>query len=322
MSDDESKSSGAQGGTSPLAPQSTSQQQQNAIGTIDNTKVKLPDFVEEFAELWFWQVEAAFDAARISADKKKYNIIIGQLPTRVMYKLADLRTNPPEQGQMYETLKQRIMEEFADTTQAKITQLLGAMSLGDFKPSQLLAEMRAKAAHTPVTDALLKELWTRNLPDQVRAIVSSSDLTLTQAASMADRVAEALKPLRTISVVSPPASSSGDSTSYAIEQIQQQISQIFRHLQGNRHNCVQRTRSRNRSQNGREQTPGRQNNGANGRQTQQRRTFEYCWWHFKFGREAKKCKPPCNFNQSKPNEWNSQSQSNYNQNQTPQQSKN
>lgn len=107
------------------------------VEATNSAKVKLPDFVEEHTDLWFWQVEAAFDAAGRKgrkADKKKYNTIIGQLPTRVMYKLADLRTHVPPAGQMYKTRKARIVNEFADSTQTKITKLLGNMALGDRKP--------------------------------------------------------------------------------------------------------------------------------------------------------------------------------------------
>lgn len=75
------------------------------VEATSSAKVKLPDFFEKHTDLWVWQVEAAFDAAGISADKKKYNTIIGQLPTRVMYKLADLRTHEPPAGQMYKTFK-------------------------------------------------------------------------------------------------------------------------------------------------------------------------------------------------------------------------
>lgn len=272
------------------------------INAVDNAKVKLPDFVEEFTDLWFWQVDAAFDAAHITSDRKKYNTIIGQLPTRVMYKLADLRTKPPTAGQMYETLKRRIMEEFADSTQAKITKLLGNMSLGDRKPSQLLAEMRTKAANTPVNDELIKELWTRNLPEQLRAIVTSSEMTLSQAAIMADRVSEALKPSPTISAISPAPPVVNDqpmNAMNAIGAIQQQINQIMHYMHNNQQQ--RRARSQSRPSFNRSNTPSRSNEGAASVQAQHTpRTFEHCWWHFKFGKEARKCKPPCNFHDKHP----------------------
>ncbi|XP_039968447.1 uncharacterized protein LOC120780253 [Bactrocera tryoni] len=170
------------------------QQAPMRVDTLDQGKVKLPDFVEEHTDLWFWQVEAAFEAAGIVSDKKRYYTIIGQLPTHVMYKLADFRTNPPARNEMYKNLKARIINEFADSTQTKLTKLLSDLSLGDRKPSQLLAEMRTRAAATPVTYELLKQLWLRNLPEQIRAILSADEhITLVNAATMADRIMEATK---------------------------------------------------------------------------------------------------------------------------------
>ncbi|XP_018783176.1 PREDICTED: uncharacterized protein LOC108965309 [Bactrocera latifrons] len=141
------------------------QQAPMRVDTLDQGKVKLPDFVEEHTDLWFWQVGAAFEAAGIVSDKSRYYTIIEQLPTRVMYKLADFRTNPRARNKMYENLKARIIDQFADSTQTKLTKFLRDLSLGDRKQSQLLAEMRTRDSATPVTDELLKQLWLRNLPE-------------------------------------------------------------------------------------------------------------------------------------------------------------
>lgn len=113
MSDTEQGNSGTRQGNQGQGDS----RQQNTISAAESTKIKLPDFHEEHTDLWFWQVEAAYDAANITSDKKKYNTIIGQLPTKIMCKLIDLRNNPPVQGQMYKTLKERIIREFADSTQ-------------------------------------------------------------------------------------------------------------------------------------------------------------------------------------------------------------
>lgn len=124
--------------------------------------------------------------------RKKFNIVSDM--RQIKHKLSDLRTTPPASGTMYNTLKERITTEFVDSTQTKITKLLGEMSLGDRKPSQLLAEMRAKAANTPVTDQLLRELWQRSLPQEIKAILSiAENLTLAQAAAQADRIMDAIR---------------------------------------------------------------------------------------------------------------------------------
>lgn len=257
------------------------------VEAASSTKVKLPDFVEEHTDLWFWQVEAAFDAAGIMADKKKYNTIIGQLPTRVMYKLADLRTQVPPQGQMYKTLKDRIVNEFADSTQTKITKLLGDMALGDRKPSQLLAEMRSKAANTPVGDDLLKQLWLRNLPEQIRAIISADDqMPLTTVATMADRIMEAIKGSAYVNDVGQftvqPMAMVNPVTKNPMEAMQRQIDELTRQLK-----MLNGNRGRSRSQ-----TPARSLQNTEGPNDSR---FDTCWWHHKFGVDARKCKQPCSF---------------------------
>lgn len=257
------------------------------IEVASGTRVKLPDFVEEHTDLWFWQVEAAFDAAGITADKKKYNTIIGQLPTRVMYKLADLRTHVPPTGQMYGTLRDRIIGEFADSTQTKITKLLGDMVLGDRKPSQLLAEMRSKAANTPVGEDLLKQLWLRNLPEQIRAIISADDqVPLTTVATMADRIMEAIKGSARINNVgqysTQPTASVNPVITNPIDLMQRQIDELtrqFKVLNGNRGR-------------GRSQTPSRSSQHV---EKSGDSRFDTCWWHHKYGVDARKCKQPCNF---------------------------
>lgn len=216
------------------------------------------------------------------------------------------------------------------------------MSLGDRKPSQLLAEMRTKASDTPVTEELLLSLWQRNLPEQVRAILSSdTTLTAIQAASIADRIVESTRntppmhlnamqttqamhsmtpnqPMPQMHQISPvqtlipmhqmqhmptmqpiqqlhpiPIAPIANSSTSAINRIQTQINQILNHLQNNHQ---QRSNTRNGSSQ-RSQTPARatQSDATN---TGEPRKFETCWWHFKFGAEARKCKAPCNFQNS------------------------
>ncbi|XP_039968947.1 uncharacterized protein LOC126764661 [Bactrocera neohumeralis] len=159
-----------------------------------------------------------------------------------MYKLADFRTNPPARNEMYENLKARIINEFADSTQTKLTKLLSDLSLGDRKPSQLLAEMRTRAAATPVPDELLKQLWLRNLPELIRAILSADEhITLVNAATMADRIMVATKdsnsfihavqqsPQQTVNT-HPQQSACNEPASQAILEMQRQINALSRNL--------------------------------------------------------------------------------------------
>lgn len=76
----------------------------------------------------------------------------------------------------------------------EMTKLLENMPMGDnCKPSELLDEMRARAG-TVVDDNLLRQLWIRNLPETVRAILlTGNGTTLDEDVVKADRVDEAIR---------------------------------------------------------------------------------------------------------------------------------
>lgn len=90
-------------------------------------------------------------ALAIDIASKKYHAVISSLPSNVIFKISEFRKNPP-QTRMYETLKNKIIQEFSDSEQTKVTKLLRDIPLGDRKPSALLAEKRAKSANTQITD--------------------------------------------------------------------------------------------------------------------------------------------------------------------------
>lgn len=275
------------------ASQNTSQQ----IMVVDG-KVKLPEFFTENVDLWFWQVEAAFSAADVRSDAKKYYAIIGQLPASVIVKLADFRTNPPATGNMYQSLKDKIIKEYADSEQTKITKLLEDMPLGDQKPSQLLAKMRNRAANTAVTDNLLRQLWVRNLPETIRVILSTDDTTpINTMAETADRVQEAMKngllqsnrninslqqtttPLAQTPSAQPNQTSSGNQIndlSSIVATLTQEVKQLRMSQRRPRNNVA---------------------NQGESSKNNDKREFDFCWWHYVHRENAQKCKPPCKFNE-------------------------
>lgn len=256
-----------------------------------NTKVRLPEFFSENVEYWFWQVESAFTAASITADGRRYHAIIGQLPAHVIRKLSDFKNTPPPPGAMYDTLKERIIREFGDSQLTKITKLLEDMAIGDRKPSQLLADMRSRAANTDVGENLLQQLWMRNLPATIRAILSADDATpLTEKAATADRIMEAVsddKHKRALNAVDS-TQSKHTKTSKQGENAIEELKSIVADLA----NEVKRLRSRSQS---RSSTPTRNRDDSS------KRKYDRCWWHYKFGDKARKCKQPCSYKQKSEN---------------------
>lgn len=288
---------------SPTRPSNSSvieiqqSEQPSQISAVSDlaTKIKLPDFFAENVELWFWQVESAFISSGITSDVKKYHAIIGQLPSRVIFKLSDFKSNPPARNQMYDTLKNRIVKEYADSEQAKITKLLEDMSLGDRKTSQLLAEMRTKASNTAINDNFLAQLWMRALPETIRAILSAEDMTpLSDKAATADRIMEAMRngllfPAKSINEIQTNAVHTHSKPSLSDDvflELKNAISNLSTEVKQ-----LRQSRSAKRND-----TPVRINsNREPSTSNSEKLQHDFCWWHFKFGADAKKCKEPCKF---------------------------
>lgn len=305
--------------TTPLAVQNTSTvtivgntgNQADSIMKIDATKVKIPEFLPENVDLWFWQVESAFTAANIRADAKKYHTIIGQLPSTVIVKLADCRTNPPPRGEMYTKLKEKIVKEYADSAEKNITKLLEDMPIGDRKPSQLLAEMRSRAANTPINDELFCHFWMRNLPDTIRAILSTDNSSsLTTKATMADKIYDAMRTTfgglsRTVNEVQSNKTQTrnvnfNQPTAAAAESAPKDLVSIVASL-ANEVKQLRMSQRRPRSKTPCPSSSSHQSKNASensSQDTSTKREFDYCWWHFKHGAQAQKCKQPCKWSQS------------------------
>lgn len=147
--------------------------------------------------------------------------------------------------------------------------------------------MRTKAQGTGITDELLKTLWNNQLPEQLRTILASGhEVPIDTCANMADRIWEEINHKKfNINAIAPSSSNQ-----VSLQSMQTQINELFELVKNNQQS---RSRSWSRSNNQkRGNTPAGQSNVGNS-SNQQR--FETCWWHFKFGAEARKCKQPCNF---------------------------
>lgn len=247
----------------------------------NSMRAKIPDFFQENVELWFWQTEAVFKANRISSDETKYYTVIGSLPPNVIFKISDLQQNPPT-AHLYKTLKDRIIKEFADSQMTKVTQLLTNIHLGDKKPSELLAEMRAKSLNTSITEELLTQLWIRNLPETVRAILSANEsATLSIKADIADKITESMA-TKNINSVEINATSSNQK-SINLNDLGDLIKTLRDEIKLNRRSrsSTRSSRSTSRYRFDRNQSPTHNDN--------------YCWYHNRWRDNATKCKQPCSF---------------------------
>lgn len=75
---------------------------------IDTYRVpKIPPFWSENPELWFLQVEATLEVAKITVDKTKAHYLIANIGSEVLVHIQDIISRVPEN--LYELIKERIL---------------------------------------------------------------------------------------------------------------------------------------------------------------------------------------------------------------------
>lgn len=236
---------------------------------------KIPPFWKECPQLWFIQVESIFALAGITRDDTKYNYIVGTLDSSVMQFIGDLVINPPA-GEKYLAIKERLLSSFEESEESKIRKLLRGKELGDQKPSHFLSTMKMLAG-TQISDVVLKSLFVEQLPEKVRAILAiSQEVNLKNLAEQADKIMELSRP-QAISAITGEPMQVNDITS-----LQNEIAELSKKFEVLAYGSHKRSHSRNTSRT----------------RSQSRKKYDVCWYHFKFGINAKKCNPPCKFSKN------------------------
>lgn len=248
--------------------------------------LKLPPFWPADPELWFAQVEAQFACRRITSERSKFDYIVSSLAPEFAVEVRDLLIRPPAVDP-YKTLKAQLTKRTTASEQRKLQMLFTAEELGDRKPTQLLRRMRQLLGDRPglTDDSFLRELFFQRLPPNVRMVLASTpDGTgLEQQADLADKVMEVAAPPTAIASVSTPPPLATE-----VDQLREQVSRLSMLV----HN-LSRTRSSSRSSNRPSRRPSTP--PADSAETSDSPDDQetLCWYHRKFGSQAKRCRSPC-----------------------------
>ena len=295
-------------------PQPSQQQQQPirqpsaASGSRPLASFRLPPFAPEEADLWLVQVDCAFDVAGIEDSDKKFKLLVASLPTSVAAQVRDVITL---QSGNYVALSNALRQRLAQSRTSRLENLLRHQQLGDRTPSQLLRDMRSQltSSGAPAGDNdLLRTLFLQRLPQSTRAALSllSEATPLGELAEAADRFLEASRPTGTVAAVSAavagppplPTPAAGAETNNApglADAIQGLVAVINRLETTNR-----RLEEAVFDRRPRSATPGRESRASSASRTRRSRPADtgYCWYHRRFGAQARKCVEPCSWSES------------------------
>lgn len=274
-------------------------------------KPQVPDFYQDDPKTWFLVVETEFRSFPSCSDNIKFSTVIKALDSGTLKQIHDILSNPPERNK-YEAVKNAIIERLASSRQKDIRKLLKGMTLENRKPSQLLREMK-DIAGTSIDNDILHQLWLDCLPADIRTLLIINDNeNLETLAKVADRIMESrgsfvMSTTTSVDRIDPPNKTYKDlekkiddtQTMLATcireiknvkdrqEQLAQQLQQIsspplqvIPPLQQQFAQIPQQFRGRSRSRSRRHNDQG------------------VCYYHQRFGTEAKFCTMPCTYNKN------------------------
>jgi hypothetical protein len=256
-----------------LAQLQVHQQPPPAPAAVAAVAVKLPDFWVQDPDVWFYQAEATFRRARITASHTMYDHVVMRLPEAVSVSIRSLLLAvTPETANPYALIKERLTANFGKTRWQRAFELLDHPDLGDRRPSRMMSDMLALLPAGSTADTVFLALFLRRLPSSMRDHLVAADFaTPEQMSTHADLLWD--------------ARSSNSVAAVGDESVAAFSGRSASPRDGNR-----------RSPERRQQQRGRGGQGAtSGRPRAPTPGSKLCKLHKKYGAAAHNCWPPCSW---------------------------
>ncbi|XP_063616163.1 uncharacterized protein LOC134789481 [Cydia splendana] len=242
--------------------------------------VKVPPFYPDKPALWFAQLEGQFRLSRVTTDETKFYYAMAQLEPQYAAEVEDIITSPPEDDK-YGKLKSELIKRLSASRERKVQQVLNLEELGDRKPSQFLRHLQ-NLAGPGLPEDFLRSIWVNRLPKRTQDIVASQlKSSLEDLAELADRLHDVVTPAPQVAAAALPSTSS--------EPLMLQIAELSRRMQALDAKVGRLSRPRGRSSSHTRQRSASKRSNSNYRK------FPTCWYHHKFGEQAKRCIKPCDY---------------------------
>jgi hypothetical protein len=151
-----------------------------AVGLFADGKVghirnyKLSDYWPLSPVLWFEQAESAFAYYGENLSRDRYHRVLLALPESVLKTVSDIVSNPPV-SEAYECLKDRLLASVRISDYQKADRLMAMPTLGDRRPSDMMASMLDQCPRGWTTENLFKHLFLSRLPQHLRVLLRTRD---------------------------------------------------------------------------------------------------------------------------------------------------
>lgn len=245
--------------------------------TVTVETMKVPNFIPKSPQAWVRLCKAQFFTLKITQEDLQYYRVLSGLSSEVMVdQVLEVINSDFAEGHM-EKLFKAIIDAFTTSAVERLRDVLEHEEQGNRKPSVFFKALKVKVNDLNVSDDIFYDRWLVKLNPQVQTAVvaakSIDEMTIENVLKIADNVYEHLL--------------SSNSSSNNVSAIANQRSQF-------------RNRSPSRDSNRRNRSPFRPNRSMSpSRASSSNRRFSengsFCWYHFTFGKEARKCTKPCKY---------------------------
>lgn len=280
-------------------------QEQSELSGV-SVGLRIPPLWRDKMRGWFAHFEAIM-ASQKKGDLAMYELVLGVLERQDVDEIYDLLLRPPTTHK-YQAIKARLLEVYEDSEQRNVQRVIAGMEIGDLKPSQLLRRMQ-NLAGDHLSEITLRGMWLNQLPANISSILAISEKSsLAEVALMADKMMDQHSQ-REISAVnqhrqqlpeafaidhrSQPSTSKYQELEDRIDKLAAAVSQLLAHNRRGRspHHNWERGRRPGRAM----FTSRSQSRGRLSHRSASPANSSYCYFHRKFGNEARKCAEPCTF---------------------------
>lgn len=264
-------------------------------GERATTTLRLPAFDPVDVELWFMQAENLMEIAGINDDMLRHRLVVAALDRRTLGKVKSA-VKPAAKDKPYWTLKAALEDLFQENEAAKFKRFLEGKTRGDRSCVEFVADCHQLTGKSPAADAMILQFLLREVPECLRAFVADCKDEVEVAAKRADDIlvklpSETKRP--TIAAVEPPraaASAADEPPAWA----QTLIESITKVVAGSRcHACGRSDDDDRRPRDQQQQRGGRNRSRSRSRGAQPNDGL--CYYHRKFGDNARLCRPECKF---------------------------
>ncbi|XP_058118076.1 uncharacterized protein LOC131284687 [Anopheles ziemanni] len=264
---------------SPFSRDSSTDPPEFQVEIVNTMRLKPPELDTTDIHTFFYALENWFDAWNIAPSHhvKRFNILKTQIPTRILPQLRHLLDNVPN-VERYEAAKRTIVQHFEESQRSRLHRLLSDMNLGDRKPSQQLAEMR-RTANGAISDSMLVDLWIGRLPPYIQSAVIAASPDVEDKAKVADSVLDSFALYHQTGAyqqVSEVRNGEVDRLTRQVAELTQRLDTVLNQLNRGRN----RSRSRTRMQ------PAQSTSSVEN---------DLCYYHQRYGQQARNCRAPCSF---------------------------